>query len=750
MNVAPGTVITSNVVHLTGLGTSSISIFGGSYSLNGGAYTTATQVFSGEGDLTVQVMSSSEQDIASQYGIASATVTIDNVSSEFLVVSDLEDPTITVQVNPTTITLGQSATLTWNTNYVDACMAGGAWSGAQAISGTTTVTPTTTGTFTYSLECTENPPQDDQVRARAQHNYTRAVRAQAHRTSVKPADPAEPTLTGSATLTVTAAGATPAPTVTLTANPTSLTLGAASTLSWTSTNATACTASGAWSGALSTSGTSTQTPTVAGTSTYTLSCTGTGGSASASATVTATAPAPPVPTVTLTASPTSIVVGTASTLTWSSTNAISCTASGAWSGTEATSGTLAQTPAAAGTDTYTLTCTGAGGSAVASATVTVTAPPAPTVTIAASPASITFGDTAMLTWSSENATACTASGAWSGAQAVSGTSAQSPTQAGSYVYTLTCTGDGGSAKASATVTVSAPATVVTTSSGRIGGGGAIDLVSLLGLLSATWLVKAARRRPGTSSAGASRFMPLLVLALPVILVIISFPARAADGVGIDFGQSYIGLRAGESIYQPTVRSILNSVGPDAADISSLGISKHQFGGVVYAGVPIWRSLSLEIGYAQLGQFPLSMTTITTTVAGSVPDSRAKTAAQLGQVRALAGTAASVDAIAKEVVDAAPPAGHGATVGLALPIDITSRLSFTPRVAVLAYKSNQTLRTPDGTVRDDFWGTGFDVGGTVTARLFDSLYVGAGVDCFHQTRSCNTVLLNGVIEYRFGR
>src|SRR6266404_2414789 len=39
----------------------------------------------------------------------------------------------------------------------------------------------------------------------------------------------------------------------------------------------------------------------------------------------------PPPTVTLSASPTSVTAGTASTLTWASTNASSCTASGAWS-----------------------------------------------------------------------------------------------------------------------------------------------------------------------------------------------------------------------------------------------------------------------------------------------------------------------------------------------------------------------------------------------------------------------------------
>lgn len=78
-----------------------------------------------------------------------------------------------------------------------------------------------------------------------------------------------------------------------------------------------------------------------------------------------------VPTVTLSASPTSVPSGSASTLTWSSTNATSCSASGAWSGAKAISGSQS-TGALTSTSTYSLTCSGSGGSASTSATVTVT------------------------------------------------------------------------------------------------------------------------------------------------------------------------------------------------------------------------------------------------------------------------------------------------------------------------------------------------------------------------------------------
>jgi lysophospholipase L1-like esterase len=80
---------------------------------------------------------------------------------------------------------------------------------------------------------------------------------------------------------------------------------------------------------------------------------------------------PAVPTVSFVATPSSITVGGSATLTWSSTNATSCAASGAWSGTQASSGTTSVAPTTAGVYTYTLICTGAGGSGSASTSVSL-------------------------------------------------------------------------------------------------------------------------------------------------------------------------------------------------------------------------------------------------------------------------------------------------------------------------------------------------------------------------------------------
>ncbi|MEP6546667.1 MAG: TIGR03118 family protein [Gammaproteobacteria bacterium] len=62
--------------------------------------------------------------------------------------------TVSVSVNPTTITLGQSAVVTWSSSSGTSCTASGGWSGALAATGTQTVTPTAAGTDTFTLTCT--------------------------------------------------------------------------------------------------------------------------------------------------------------------------------------------------------------------------------------------------------------------------------------------------------------------------------------------------------------------------------------------------------------------------------------------------------------------------------------------------------------------------------------------------------------------------------------------------------------------
>ena len=85
---------------------------------------------------------------------------------------------------------------------------------------------------------------------------------------------------------------------------------------------------------------------------------------------------PPSPTVSLKASSTSLVVGGSNTISWSSTNASSCSASNSWAGSKSTSGSVStgvfNTPAGY---TYTLDCIGNGGNISSSVTINVSGTP---------------------------------------------------------------------------------------------------------------------------------------------------------------------------------------------------------------------------------------------------------------------------------------------------------------------------------------------------------------------------------------
>jgi len=167
------------------------------------------------------------------------------------------------------------------------------------------------------------------------------------------------------------------------------------------------------------------------------------------------------PSVTLAATPTAINSGSSSMLTWNARHGETCMAAGGWSGSMATSGTWS-TGTLSNSTKYELTCTDGHGSTTQTVTVTVTAPttPAvPTVSFSDSPSTIASGSASILTWSSINATACTASGGWSGTLAPSGSQSTGVLSA-STTYTLSCTGAGGSVSQSATVSVT-PATTGT-------------------------------------------------------------------------------------------------------------------------------------------------------------------------------------------------------------------------------------------------------------------------------------------------
>ncbi|MGB6355353.1 MAG: hypothetical protein WBF21_15365 [Steroidobacteraceae bacterium] len=304
-------------------------------------------------------------------------------------------PTASLSAAPLTIATGGASLLTWSSTDATACSASGGWSGAKPTSGSQS-TGALAASTAYSLTCTG---------------------------------------AGGASKVVTAAVTVmPAATAMLAAKPTAVESGATATLTWSSTNATSCTASGTWSGDKPTSG-SQSTAALASAASYSLVCSGAGGS---SKPATASVAIIPAAAVTLTASPTVVAGGAASTLTWSSANATSCTASGGWSGVLPTSG--AQSTGALNLPSaYSLTCTGPGGSSAASS-VLVNIVPATTLSVY--PTVVPSGGTSELKWSSTNASACTATGGWSGTLAASGTQSTGVLLATNSYY-LSCTGAGG-------------------------------------------------------------------------------------------------------------------------------------------------------------------------------------------------------------------------------------------------------------------------------------------------------------------
>ncbi len=197
--------------------------------------------------------------------------------------------------------------------------------------------------------------------------------------------------------------------------------------------------------------------------------------------------AEPAPTVSLSADPASVAAQGMTTLTWSSANADSCTASGDWTGAKPVSGSESVGPLSSDR-TYSLTCSGNGGTSADVANVTIQgAQPAPTVSVSANPRSVDDGGYSVVDWNSSNADTCSALGDWSGAKSLQGSESVGPISQ-DVQFTIRCTGPGGEATDSVSVTVNAPAPPPppddgpTTSANDESGAGALGFPFLLFLL----------------------------------------------------------------------------------------------------------------------------------------------------------------------------------------------------------------------------------------------------------------------------
>jgi len=339
-------------------------------------------------------------------GEVSETVTIQ-------VQTDTVVPSVQISADQSAVAAGEMVRLAWSGDGIDACVAADGWSGAKPLSGNEEVGPIRDNA-TFSLACTG------------------------------PAGAAD----DSVTVTVVAAAL---PTVTVSAAATQVDYGASTSLTWAAHDADSCVATEAWSGSKPMQGEQTVGP-LSSDSTFVLTCTGPGGTASTSANV-SVAPAPE-PTMDLMASSTTINDGETTWLSWMTSGADECSASGAWSGTKAPSGSE-QTAPLFDTATFTLSCEGIGGSATQSVTVTVSDPvPAPDPSISLSVASgwVDPGETTTLEWSGVEVTTCTAGGGWAGDKPTSGTEIVGPIYEHT-TFNLSCVGESGNTISMASVQV---------------------------------------------------------------------------------------------------------------------------------------------------------------------------------------------------------------------------------------------------------------------------------------------------------
>ena len=329
--------------------------------------------------------------------------------------SNLKSPSIEITSNLNSVISGGDITLNWATQNVHSCVATGDWSGPKGITGSEIINALTSDS-TFSLTCSAEAGLISDT-----HTVTVDV----------------PNI----------------PTLTLTANPTHVFMNGSTTLTWSSSDATDCVAvaSGDWNGSKPTSGSETLTG-ITSVQNLSLNCSGPGGVVEENIII--SIGIPPAPSINLTASPTNVGYDGSVTISWDTINADSCAASGDWSGNRSISGS--QTINNLTNDsTFHLTCSGPGGNTSEVAVVTVAGPQQPTVNLTASPSNIAYNGSTTLSWNSDNANTCTASGDWSGSKSTSGSQTINALTLDSN-FILTCSGVGGDAADSVNISVAPP------------------------------------------------------------------------------------------------------------------------------------------------------------------------------------------------------------------------------------------------------------------------------------------------------
>ncbi len=225
-----------------------------------------------------------------------------------------------------------------------------------------------------------------------------------------------------------------APQLTLNVDATTVEEGDSVELSWVSFNTLACAASGNWYGE-KTINDSEKIRNIRSNQAFTLTCVGPYGTVTRTAEVAVSSSAPMLD---FAASATAVQVGNSVELTWNTTNATNCVASGDWEGDK----NLAGSEIIENIDeekSFTLTCSENTGTVSETIHVKLSSS-APSLEFIANKNAIKKGDEVNLKWSTSDASECIASGDWEGIRSVHGTEVIADIQK-EKSFTLTCSGN---------------------------------------------------------------------------------------------------------------------------------------------------------------------------------------------------------------------------------------------------------------------------------------------------------------------
>lgn len=227
-----------------------------------------------------------------------------------------------------------------------------------------------------------------------------------------------------------------------------------------------------------------------------------------------------------------------------------------------------------------------------------------------------------------------------------------------------------------------------------------------------------------TSGGAFGLGPVVLLlllwlrrALRTLPVLLMLPLAAAAAPE---GPWYAGVRAGYGLYEVSERDLNQALAEAGLDNSHVTLGNPPAWNV-YAGVPLGRGFSFEAGFVQFGEQRVRLYAV---------DTEAVEAAQIVMGRLQSVVAAS-------------------TLGFSRRWLLDPDWSLTPRASAAYFETTHRLDTPNGQLGRKKSGFATQLGVTLSRRLQQGWFAGAGVDCVVYAGACTNTLLGVNLEYRYG-